>query len=129
MCIQSPSLGQRRLGRQLLSAGPVADTGRIARRRGADPTELNARTPPRARATVFTRVEVCPGWFVKTLDALLLPGENRCVKLPRLARAKGCSAASPAPHRRTGPAAAPRILAARPPAPGKPVPHVPVRPR
>ena len=68
------------------SAGPVADTGRIARRPVADPTELNARTPPRARATAFTRLEVCPGWFVKTLDALLLPGENRRVKLTRLAR-------------------------------------------
>ena len=74
-----------------MSAGPVADTGRIARRPGADPIELNARTPPRARAMVFTRLEVCPGWFVKTLDALLLPGENRRVKLTRQARAKGCS--------------------------------------
>ncbi len=39
----------------------------------------------------FFKPEICPGWFVKTLDALLPPGENRRVKLTLLARAKGCS--------------------------------------
>ena len=38
----------------------------------------------------FFKPEICLGWLVKTLDALL-PGENRRVKLTRQARAKGCS--------------------------------------
>ena len=79
---------------------------------------------------MFTRLEVCPGWFVKTLDALLLPGENRRVKLTRLARervfrGKPGSAPSDGPGRRAA------NLAARPPA-GRARQagiHVPVRPR
>ena len=81
--------------------------------------------------TGFTKLEDCPGWIEETLDALLLPGENRRVKLTRLARAKEPTAASAALRHRMGLAAAPRGLAAEPPAsaPGKLAHHILVRPR
>ena len=57
----------------------VAATGRIVRQPVADP--LNARTPPRARATAF-KMEICPGSFVKTLEALLPRGKTAASSSP-----------------------------------------------
>ena len=81
--------------------------------------------------TGFTKLEDCPGWIVETLDALLLPGENRRVKLTRLARAKEPTTASAALRHRPGPDRRAAGLAAKPPAsaPGKLVHHILVRPR
>ena len=77
---------------------------------------------------MFTRLEVCPGWFVKTLDALLLPGENRRVKLTRQARervfrGKPGSAPSDGPGRRAA------NSGGKAPGARQAGTHVPVRPR
>ena len=55
MSIQSPGPGQRRLGRHLPSACPVADTGRIARRPVADPTECQDAAPREGHGVQQTR--------------------------------------------------------------------------
>ena len=124
-------LRQKRLGRHLLSACPVADTGRIARRPGADPTERQDAAPREGHGV--HQIRGLPRMVRKDSRRPAAAGGKPPRQAQSSGAAKGCSATSPAPHHRTGPAAAPRILVARPPAPastpGKPVHHVPVRPR